>query len=112
MMAPIFWRGLSEPEGSLKTICTDWRSLRRVSPLASVTSTLLSSRRPEVGGSISVTRRARVDLPPPDSPTTARVFPAARVKLAPFPAFRPRLERKRGGGGKGGVVRGLLGGRR
>ena len=28
---------------------------------------------PEVGGSIMVTRRARVDLPQPDSPTTASV---------------------------------------
>jgi hypothetical protein len=33
---------------------------------------------PEVGCSIMVTRRARVDLPQPDSPTTASVLPRQR----------------------------------
>ncbi len=36
---------------------------------------------------VRVTRRARVDLPQPDSPTTASVRPASRVKLAPARAL-------------------------
>ena len=42
---------------------------------------------PAVGCSIMVTRRARVDLPQPDSPTTASVLPRSSVKLAPSSAF-------------------------
>jgi hypothetical protein len=34
------------------------------------------------GRSIRVTKRARVDFPQPDSPTTASVWPALRVKVA------------------------------
>ena len=44
-------------------------------------------RWPEVGRSIIVTMRARVDLPQPDSPTTASVRPAVSEKLAPATAF-------------------------
>ena len=42
---------------------------------------------PAVGGSIRVIRRPSVDLPDPDSPTTASVSPRASVKLAPATAF-------------------------
>ena len=42
---------------------------------------------PEVGCSIMVMRRASVDLPQPDSPTTASVLPRAMVKLTPSSAF-------------------------
>jgi hypothetical protein len=49
---------------------------------------------PEVGVSIMVTRRARVDLPQPDSPTTASVLPRSTVKLAPSSAFNVAASRK------------------
>jgi hypothetical protein len=49
---------------------------------------------PEVGVSIMVTRRARVDLPQPDSPTTASVWPRLTVKLAPSSAFSVADSRK------------------
>jgi hypothetical protein len=38
---------------------------------------------PSVGFSISVTIRASVDLPHPDSPTTARVLPCSMAKEMP-----------------------------
>jgi hypothetical protein len=38
------------------------------------------SSEPELGFSISVSRRASVDLPDPDSPTMASVLPASSVK--------------------------------
>ena len=43
-------------------------------------------RSPSVGVSIMVTTRASVDLPDPDSPTTASVLPGVSVKLAPSSA--------------------------
>ena len=45
-----------------------------------------------VGGSSAITRRASVDLPEPDSPTTPRLRPACSVKL------RPCTARTSGGG--------------
>ena len=42
---------------------------------------------PEVGGSISVTMRASVDLPQPDSPTTASVLPVWSAKETPSTAL-------------------------
>ena len=41
---------------------------------------------PEVGGSIRVTMRASVDLPQPDSPTTASVRPGSTAKDTPLTA--------------------------
>ena len=40
----------------------------------------VDQQRPRVGGSIIVTSRASVDLPQPDSPTTASVLPASTVE--------------------------------
>ena len=53
---------------------------------------------PAEGGSIIVTRRASVDLPQPDSPTTASVRPASSVKLASARRLdrRGACERRRG----------------
>ena len=42
---------------------------------------------PDVGSSIMVMSRANVDLPQPDSPTTASVLPRSIAKLAPSSAF-------------------------
>jgi hypothetical protein len=53
---------------------------------------------PPLGVSISVTSRANVDLPQPDSPTTPSVLPASSVNETPstarsvaVPAKMPRL---------------------
>ena len=55
---------------------------------------------PDVGGSIMAIMRASVDLPQPDSPTTASVFPCPSARLTPSTAFSvscgasgPRLTR-------------------
>ena len=42
---------------------------------------------PPLGSSIMVTSRPSVDLPQPDSPTTASVFPALKVKDTPASAL-------------------------
>ena len=65
-----------------------WRAARAVFRVKRRQSLPPMMSVPEVGGSIIVTMRARVDLPQPDSPTTARVLPRSRVKLAPSTAFR------------------------
>ena len=85
--APIVWRGLSEPNGFWKTICTRGRKALRVVASAWATSTPSITSRPAVGGSIIVSTRAKVDLPQPDSPTMARVRPAATVNDTPASAF-------------------------
>ena len=50
---------------------------------------------PALGASMRVTRRLSVDLPEPDSPTTASVSPAARVKETPASAFTVALPPKK-----------------
>src|SRR5690349_15173609 len=87
-MAPIFLRGLSEPYGFWNTICTVLRSLRTCDGLTFTASLPASSRRPALGFSISATTRASVDLPQPDSPTTASVRPASTAKEMPPTACR------------------------
>ena len=84
---PIFWRGFREPYGFWNTICTRERSDFSVAAEAPAISCPAITREPDVGCSIMVTRRARVDLPQPDSPTTASVLPRWSVKLAPSSAF-------------------------
>ncbi len=42
---------------------------------------------PDVGFSTMAIMRARVDLPQPDSPTTASVLPALSAKLTPSTAL-------------------------
>ncbi len=42
---------------------------------------------PALGSSIIVTRRPSVDLPEPDSPTTASVLPALKVNETPASAL-------------------------
>ncbi len=57
-------------------------------PAASLPS---SSRRPELGDSIKVSWRAKVDLPQPDSPTTASVLRASSANETPLRALTRRL---------------------
>ena len=92
-------RGLSEPYGSWNT---SW-ALRRKSCKAAASSANTSrpSNRtvPAVGSISRSTRRLTVDLPQPDSPTSARVSPGATEKLTPSTACtvargRPRSERR------------------
>ena len=74
---PIFFRGLRLANGFWNTICTVRRSALRVAASAPATSSPARRSRPAVGRSSIVTWRASVLLPQPDSPTTARVRPAA-----------------------------------
>jgi hypothetical protein len=85
-MAPTCLRGLSDPYGSWKTIWTWQRSALSASRLAPTTRVPAISSSPLVGSSIIVTSRARVDLPQPDSPTTARVLPGVSLKETPATA--------------------------
>ncbi|CAJ8933490.1 Uncharacterised protein [Burkholderia pseudomallei] len=80
-------RGLSEANGFWNTICTRRRSAATVSRSAPATSRPSIDRCPALGGSIIVSCRASVDLPQPDSPTTASVLPRARENDTPFSAF-------------------------
>ncbi|MNP73681.1 hypothetical protein D3C76_1704330 [compost metagenome] len=84
--SPIFWRGFSEAYGLWNTICTSRRSCLRSALLAPVTSVPAICSEPEEGSSIKVRARARVDLPQPDSPTTARVLPASSSNDTPLSA--------------------------
>src|SRR5579883_1121750 len=54
--------------------------MRSASPAIFAVSLPMMRRLPPEGASISVTIRARVDLPQPDSPTTPKVSPSARSK--------------------------------
>jgi len=82
-MEPIFLRGLSEPYGFWNTNCTERRSTLRWASDAGTTSVPASRNSPAVGVSINETIRASVDLPQPDSPTTASVLPGMTVKETP-----------------------------
>ena len=90
-------RGLSEAYGFWNTICTRRRSAAMRALSACATSWPSTDRCPAVGGSIRVSWRASVDLPQPDSPTTASVRPRVSAKDTPFRALtvplppRPRL---------------------
>ena len=68
-------RGLSEANGSWNTICIRRRSLRNGSPLIVVMSVPSKRIVPAVGSISRSTKRAVVDLPQPDSPTSASVSP-------------------------------------
>ncbi len=76
-------RGFSDPYGFWNTSCTTRRKRARASCVAWTASMPPRRSEPALGGSIIVTRRASVDLPQPDSPTTARVRPAASVNEIP-----------------------------
>ena len=84
--APTFRRGLSDAYGFWNTICTCGRSRLRSRRSACATSSPSSSSAPAVGVSIIVTCRASVDLPQPDSPTTASVRPCTSSNETPSSA--------------------------
>ncbi len=75
MIWPTVWRGLSAPYGSWKTICISRRSGRSSERPRWVMSRPSSRTVPAVGSSSRVMRRAVVDLPHPDSPTSPSVSP-------------------------------------
>lgn len=80
-------RGSSEVYGSCMT---SWMSrLRRRSSADDSPSRSRPSTRtvPEVGRSRAIRRRARVDLPHPDSPTRPRVEPCFRIRSTPSTAL-------------------------
>ena len=83
--APTVRRGLSEPYGFWNTIWFCNCSVR-----SAAVGWPLMAMRPAVGGSSRVHSRARVDLPQPDSPTTARVRAACSWKDTPSTAFSTR----------------------
>ena len=80
--APIVRLGLSEPNGFWNTIW--FCSCNRRSDAAGLP---VMAMLPAVGGSISAHTRASVDLPQPDSPTTASVRPASSWNDTPSTAF-------------------------
>ena len=68
---PTVRRGLSDRNGSWKIICTSRRCARSAAPRRRWTSTSPKRTRPLSGRSSPTTVRASVDLPQPDSPTSA-----------------------------------------
>ena len=90
---PIVWRGLSEPYGFWNTIWISRLRRFRVAALACATSSPSISSEPAVGFSIRVRSRASVDLPDPDSPTTASVRPACNENDTPDRALIVARER-------------------
>jgi hypothetical protein len=84
-------RGFSDANGFWNTICTSRRSVFNVAVSAVAASVPRIFSEPRVGGSISVSCRASVLLPQPDSPTTASVFFGASVKLTPLSALTVAL---------------------
>ena len=79
-ICPIRWRGFSEPYGFWNTICTERRAAASAVPEAPCTCTPCNVKSPALGACAKATMRARVDLPQPDSPTTAKVLPAEMLK--------------------------------
>ena len=70
-------RGSSDEYGSWNTICTRRRIARKRAPRQVRDVVAVDADRPRDGSSSRTTRRATVDLPLPDSPTSPRVSPAA-----------------------------------
>src|SRR6478609_3610759 len=86
-MSPTVMRGLSEEYGSWNTIWMLRRIRRRSLPLAVTMSWPSNSAEPPVGFSSPQSRRATVDLPQPDSPTSPSVSPGYRSKETPSTAL-------------------------
>ena len=84
---PTVLRGLSDAYGFWNTICTRVRSGATSPADADVVSVASTTSLPDVGGSINVKTLASVDLPHPDSPTTASVRPAASSNDTPLSAL-------------------------
>ena len=85
-IAPTRLRGFRLAYGFWNTICTSGRRRFLVARPASATLAPAIHNSPPVGGSIIVIWRAKVDLPQPDSPTTARVLPRASSNDTPSSA--------------------------
>jgi hypothetical protein len=85
-MSPTVMRGLSDAYGSWNTICMRRRSGRIAEAEAPAISCPAKRIDPAVGSWMRTTRRAKVDLPQPDSPTTPTVSPAATSRSTPSTA--------------------------
>ena len=85
-MAPTFLRGFKLAYGFWNTICTSGRTFFNSALLAWAILAPSIHSSPPLGGSIIVIWRARVDLPQPDSPTTASVLPRVSVNETPSSA--------------------------
>ena len=79
-------RGLSDAYGSWNTICMRRRSGRIAAAVASAISCPAKRIDPAVGSWMRTMRRAKVDLPQPDSPTRPTVSPAATSRSTPSTA--------------------------
>ncbi|GAV33936.1 hypothetical protein ROTAS13_01595 [Roseomonas sp. TAS13] len=86
MASPTVRRGLRLAKGSWNTICIRRRSARSAVPEAVVTSWPSKRIVPALGSISRITSRAVVDLPQPDSPTSARVSPRFRRNPTPSTA--------------------------
>ena len=83
----IVMRGFSDAYGSWNTICMSRRALRSSWVPSPVMSTPSSTTRPLVGSSSRRIARAVVDLPQPDSPTSATVWPRLTSNEIPLTAW-------------------------
>ncbi len=77
MVLPMFRSGFSEPYGSWKTGCIRLRSSKSSLPLTLARSLPPTTILPLVASSSFSSILATVDLPEPDSPTSAMVVPFA-----------------------------------
>src|SRR5438067_789715 len=87
MMSPTVILGSSEANGSWKIICIFRRIRRSLAPRSFVMSWPSNVIVPPVTGSSAVIRRARVDLPQPDSPTRPSASPLRTSRLTPSTAW-------------------------
>ncbi len=101
MISDTDMRGLSEPNGSWKTICSSRRFGRIASKESLPMSVPLNSMRP-LDEIMRASARPSVVLPEPDSPTTPSVWPARTVTSMPSTALtwstvlrkKPALDRE------------------
>src|SRR3954470_7075793 len=95
MMVPTVLRGFSDEYGSWKIICISRRRLLSSPPLIEAISRPLNVIEPDVGSTRRSSRRAVVDLPQPDSPTSPSVSPRMTSKDTPSTALTaPTWRRK------------------
>jgi hypothetical protein len=86
MISPTRRRGLSEPNGSWKTICSCRRAERSARPPRPTSSSSPSRTEPAVGGCSCSSALPTVVLPQPDSPTSASVRPGEIARETPSTA--------------------------
>ena len=95
MIAPTRLRGLSEADGSWKTICISRRSGRSARRSSREMSRPSKTTLPEVSSCRRTRQRPSVDLPHPDSPTSPSVSPARTSSETPSTACTRPTSRRR-----------------